>query len=84
MTAERWSRVKQILADALDLSGAAVGFLKRLRTLDWDESIRLPLAPDLDAELAATVEGMMGRLIGSLPRASRFLAQTRRDITARS
>src|SRR5499425_2067019 len=71
-------------ADALDLSGAAVGFLKRLRTLDWDESIRLPLAPDLDAELAATVEGVMGRLIGSLPRASRFLAQTRRDITARS
>jgi len=26
----------------------------------------------------------MGRLIGSLPRASRFLAQTRREITARS
>jgi DNA repair protein RecO (recombination protein O) len=71
-------------ADALDLSGAAVGLLKRLRTLGWDESIRLPLAPDLDAELAATVEGVMGRLIGSLPRASRFLAQTRRDITARS
>ena len=71
-------------ADALDLSGAAVGLLKRLRTLGWDESIRLPLAPDLDAELAATVEGVMGRLIGSLPRASRFLAQTRREITARS
>ena len=71
-------------AGALDLSGAAVGLLKRLRTLGWDESIRLPLAPDLDAELAATVEGVMGRLIGSLPRASRFLAQTRREITARS
>jgi DNA repair protein RecO (recombination protein O) len=71
-------------ADALDLSGAAVGLLKRLRMLGWDESIRLPLVPDLDAELAATVEGVMGRLIGSLPRASRFLAQTRREITARS
>src|SRR5262247_363602 len=71
-------------ADALDLSGAAVGLLKRLRTLGWDEGLRLPLAADLDAELAATVEGLMGRLIGSLPRASRFLAQTRREITARS
>ena len=71
-------------ADALDLSGAAVGLLKRLRTLGWDESIRLSLVPDLDAQLAATVEGVMGRLIGSLPRASRFLAQTRREITARS
>jgi len=71
-------------ADALTLSGGAVGLLKRLRTLGWDEGIRLPLAAALDAELAATVEGVMGRLIGSLPRASRFLAQTRREITARS
>src|SRR5215468_2752226 len=71
-------------ADALPLSGAAVGLLKRLRTLGWGEGLRLPLAADLDAELAATVEGLMGRLIGSLPRASRFLAQTRREITARS
>lgn len=71
-------------SDALDLSGAAVGLLKRLRSLAWEEGIRLPLAADLDAELAATVEGVMGRLMGSLPRSSRFLIQTRRRITARS
>ena len=67
-------------SDALDLSGAAVGLLKRLRALGWEEGIRLPLASDLDVELTATVEGMMGRLIGSLPRSSRFLAQTRRSL----
>jgi len=67
-------------SDALDLSGAGVGLLKRLRTLGWEEGIRLPLAPDLDAELIATVEGVMGRLIGSLPRSSRFIAQTRRAL----
>jgi hypothetical protein len=57
-----------------------VGLLKRLRALAWEEGIRLPLAPDLDEELTATVEGVMGRLIGSLPRSSRFLAQTRRSL----
>jgi DNA repair protein RecO (recombination protein O) len=64
-------------SDALELSGAGVGLLKRLRTLGWEEGIRLPLAADLDAELVVTVEGLMGRLIGSLPRSSRFIAQTR-------
>jgi DNA repair protein RecO (recombination protein O) len=67
-------------SDALDLSGAAVGLLKRLRALGWEEGIRLPLAADLDGELTTTVEGVMGRLIGSLPRSSRFLAQTRRSL----
>jgi DNA repair protein RecO (recombination protein O) len=71
-------------SDAVEVSGAAVGLLKRLRTLGWEEGLRLALAADLDTELAATVEGMMGRLMGSRPRASRFLAQTRRGLTARS
>ena len=71
-------------ADAIDLSGPAVGLLKRLRSLGWEEGIRLPLAADLDVELTSTVESVMGCLIGSFPRSSRFLAQTRRSITARS
>ncbi len=36
----------------------------------------------LDAELAATLEGVMTRLIGHVPRSTRFLAQTRRTLTA--
>ena len=34
------------------------------------------------AELAATLEGVMTRLMGHLPRSSRFLAQTRRTLLA--
>jgi DNA repair protein RecO (recombination protein O) len=68
-------------ADALPLSGPAVGLLKRLRALAWEEGLRLPLAADLDAELAATLEGVMTRLMGHLPRSSRFLAQTRRGLS---
>jgi recombinational DNA repair protein (RecF pathway) len=69
-------------ADAMPLSGAAVGLLKRLRTLGWEEGLRLPLAADLDSELRALLEGVMTRLIGQLPRSSRFLAQTARTLTA--
>jgi recombinational DNA repair protein (RecF pathway) len=68
-------------ADAMPLSGAAVGLLKRLRALGWEEGLRLPLAADLDAELRALLEGVMTRLIGHLPRSSRFLAQTARTLT---
>ena len=68
-------------ADALPVSGAAVGLLKRLRALAWEEGLRLPLAAELDAELAATLEGVMTRLMGHLPRSSRFLAQTRRPLS---
>jgi DNA repair protein RecO (recombination protein O) len=68
-------------ADALPLSGAAVGLLKRLRAIAWDEGLRLPLAPGLDAELAVTLEGVMARLMGHLPRSSRFLVQTRRALS---
>ncbi len=64
-------------ADAIAVSGAAVGLLKRLRALAWEEGLRLPLAADLDAEMAALIEGVMIRLMGHLPRSSRFLAQTR-------
>ena len=68
-------------ADALPLSGPAVGLLKRLRALAWEEGLRLPLAAGLDAELAASLEGVMTRLMGHLPRSSRFLAQTRRTLS---
>jgi hypothetical protein len=66
----------------MPLSGAAVGLLKRLRTLGWEEGLRLPLAADLDSELRALLEGVMTRLIGHLPHSSRFLAQTARPLTA--
>ncbi len=70
-------------ADAMPLSGGAVGLLKRLRTLGWEEGLRLPLAADLDTELRALLEGVMTRLIGHLPRSSRFLAQTARGLSDR-
>jgi hypothetical protein len=47
----------------------------------WEEGLRLPLAAELDAELAATLEGVMTRLMGHLPRSSRFLAQTRAPLS---
>jgi len=52
--------------------------LKRLRTLEWEEGLGLPLAADLDSELRGLLEGVMTRLIGHLPHSSRFLAQTAR------
>lgn len=68
-------------ADAMSLSGGLVGTLKRLRTLSWDEALRLQLATPLDAELAAVLEGMMARLMGRYPLSSRFLTQTRRSLS---
>src|SRR5690242_6055808 len=65
-------------ADAIPLSGALVGTLKRLRTLSWEEALRLNLAGDLDAELAAVLEGVLARLMGRYPLSSRFITQTRR------
>jgi DNA repair protein RecO (recombination protein O) len=64
-------------ADAIPLSGALVGTLKRLRTLSWEEALRLNLAGDLDAELAAVLEGLLARLMGRYPLSSRFISQTR-------
>src|SRR6266446_3873312 len=65
-------------ADAIPLSGALVGTLKRLRALSWDEALRLNLASDLDAELAGLLEGLLARLMGRYPLSSRFITQTRR------
>jgi DNA repair protein RecO (recombination protein O) len=65
-------------ADAIPLSGGLVGTLKRLRSLSWEESLRLNLAVELDAELAAVLEGVLARLMGRYPLSSRFLTQTRR------
>ena len=65
-------------ADAIPLSGALVGTLKRLRALSWEEALRLNLAADLDAELAGLLEGLLARLMGRYPLSSRFIAQTRR------
>jgi DNA repair protein RecO (recombination protein O) len=67
-------------ADAIALSGSAVGALIRLRTLRWDDALRLTLAPDLSHELGGIVEGMVARLVGHPPRASRFLVQVRRSL----
>jgi DNA repair protein RecO (recombination protein O) len=61
----------------IPVSGAAVGTLRRLRELAWDEGLRLPLAADLDAELGTLVEGLMARLIGRLPRSTRFILGVR-------
>jgi DNA repair protein RecO (recombination protein O) len=68
-------------ADAMSLSGGLVGTLKRLRTLSWDEALRLHLAAVLDAELAAVLEGVIARLMGRYPLSSRFLTQTRRSLS---
>ena len=67
-------------ADPLAVSGAVVGTLTRLRGLRWDEALQLSLAPSLEGELCAVVEGVIARLAGQLPRSSRFLAQIRRSL----
>lgn len=67
-------------ADTLPISGAAVGTLIRLRSSSWEEALRLTLAPDLDREMSALVEGLVGRLAGQFPRSSRFIGQVRRSL----
>ena len=67
--------------DAVALSGAAVGALKRLRELRWDETIRLPLAPLLEGEVCLAVEALVARLAGQVPRSARFLAQIHRSLS---
>jgi DNA repair protein RecO (recombination protein O) len=66
--------------DAMPLSGAAVGAIKRLRELRWDEALRLTPAEDLERELGAITEGLMARLAGQPPRSTRFLGQVRRAL----
>lgn len=70
--------------DGVDLSGAAVGGLRRLRTLAWDEALRASLPPALEAEMAGVLEAHMTRLIGQVPRSTRFRIQTRRALGASS
>jgi DNA repair protein RecO (recombination protein O) len=65
--------------ESLIISGPAMGTLIRLRALRWEAALRLPLAPDLESELGAVVEGLITRLIGHAPRSARFLAQIRRS-----
>jgi DNA repair protein RecO (recombination protein O) len=67
-------------ADAIALSGAAVGTLLRLRGLRWDEALRLTLAPALERELGSLVDGLVARLAGRPSRSSRFLGQVRRSL----
>ena len=68
-------------ADAMDLSPAAVGSLKRFRELRWDEMLRLPLARPLETEVGVLIEGMVARLAGQVPRSSRYLAQMRHALS---
>jgi DNA repair protein RecO (recombination protein O) len=67
-------------ADALPVSGGVVGTLRRLRTASWEEGLRLALARGPEQELSRLVEGLVTRLIGQPPRASRFLEQTRQGL----
>jgi DNA repair protein RecO (recombination protein O) len=67
-------------AEAMAISGGAVGTLLRLRQLAWEEALRLRLTAELDRELTALAEGIVTRLIGQPVRAGRFLAQTRRGL----
>lgn len=64
--------------DGVDLSGAAVGGLRRLRTLSWDEAMGASLPPSLEAEMVGALEAQMTSLIGQVPRTIRFRTQTRR------
>ena len=68
-------------AGALDVSGPAVGTLRRMRALKWSEAIGLPLAPALEHAVAALAEGLMTTLVGQVPRSSRFLAQIKRPLS---
>lgn len=68
-------------ADAMALTGAAVGALIRLRSMKWDEALRLTLAQDLDREIGALVEGLIARHAGQYPRSSRFLGQVQRSLS---
>ncbi len=67
-------------SDGVDLSGAAVGGLRRLRILSWDEVLTIALPPSLEAEMAGAMEDQMARLIGQVPRSARFRAQVRRPL----
>ena len=64
--------------DGVDLSAAAVRGLRRLRTLSWDEGLGASLPLSLEAEMAGALEAHMTRLIGQVPRTTRFRTQVSR------
>jgi hypothetical protein len=63
------------------VSGAAVGALKRLREVRWDDGLRLALTEPLERELGAITHGLVARLMGQHPRSSRYLGQLRQSVT---
>ncbi len=69
-----------VAADAIPVSGGAVGALKRLRELRWNEALRLTPASDLEHEIGGIVEGLIVRLAGQPPRSTRYLGQLRRSL----
>src|SRR5262245_28358628 len=69
-----------VASDALAVAGGAVGALKRLRQLRWDETLRLTLAADLERDLEAIAEGLVASLAGQHPRSTRFLGQVQRSL----
>jgi len=68
-------------SDGVDVSGAAVGGLRRLRTLSWDEVLKASVPLPLEAEMAGVLEAQMTRLIGQVPRTTRFMTQIRRPFS---
>ncbi|MBI4607536.1 MAG: DNA repair protein RecO [Candidatus Rokubacteria bacterium] len=69
--------------DSLPFSAPAVGSLRRLRTLRWEELLATRLARPVEGEIAAALEAHVVRLLGQPLRTSRFLAQTRRTLVSR-
>ena len=66
--------------DAVALSGASLGAMKRVRELRWDDAVRLQLAGDLERDLATVAEHLIAGLAGQHPRSTRFLDQVRRSL----
>jgi DNA repair protein RecO (recombination protein O) len=67
-------------ADSIALSGQALGALRRLRTLAWDDLLATPLSRPVEAEITSTLEAHVNRLMGHPLRTARFLVQTRRHL----
>jgi DNA repair protein RecO (recombination protein O) len=64
--------------DGVEVSVAALGTLRRFRTLSWAGALGAPLPPRVEAELTRALEAQITRLMGQVPRTSRFLTQTLR------
>lgn len=69
------------VGDLLQLSGQAVGALRRLRTLRWEQILATSVSRSVEAEIASALEAHVVRLIGQPARTPRFLAQARRSLT---